>query len=89
MAATKKKVKKETKAKVIIKKVVITAIYTILCIVVGFVIATSMYSAGLAFNLPKVTIEYSTDDHDLILIDRSMVSDSKGRVSGSGANAPE
>jgi len=86
--AAKKKVKK-TKGKVIIKKVMITTIYTIFCIVIGFGIATGMYSAGLSFNLPKVTIEYSTDDHDLILIDRSIVSDSTSRVSGSGANAPE
>lgn len=87
--ATTKKVKKETKAKVIIKKVIAIAAYTIICVIVGFSIATGMYSAGFKFNLPKVTIEYSTDDHDLILIDRSVVSDSTSRVSGAGANAPE
>lgn len=88
MAAATKKVK-ESKAKAVIKKVIAIAVYTIICMIIGFSIATGMYSAGFKFNLPKVTIEYSTDDHDLILIDRSMVSDSNSRVSGAGANAPE
>ena len=58
-------------AKNIIKKVALIVGYGILMAIIGFGIATGMYSAGMRFTLPKITIEYEQDDHDLILIDRN------------------
>jgi hypothetical protein len=57
--------------KSILKKVALTVAYGILMAMIGFGIATAMYSAGMQFTLPKIKIEYENKDHDLILIDRS------------------
>lgn len=55
--------------KSIIKKVTINIFMAITMMAIGYSIATAMYSAGFKFNLPKITIEYNTEDHDLRLID--------------------
>ena len=57
-------------AKNILKKVTLMVAYGILMIIIGFTIATAMYSAGMRFSLPKIKIEYERDNHDLILVDR-------------------
>jgi hypothetical protein len=55
--------------KKIVKKVIINIFMAIMMMAIGYSVATAMYSAGFRFNLPKITIEYDTEDHDLRLID--------------------
>lgn len=55
--------------KKIVKKIVVNVIMAITMMAIGYSVATAMYSAGFRFNLPKITIEYDTEDHDLRLID--------------------
>ena len=57
--------------KKVAKKVAVNILMAILCIGIGIGISTALYSAGFAFVLPKITIEYETADHDLVLIDRA------------------
>lgn len=52
------------------KKMIAMFAIAIVTFITGFVLATSMYTAGFRFNLPKITVEWSTENHDLILIDR-------------------
>ena len=54
-----------------IKKVMLNILMAMICIAIGIGISTALYSAGFAFVLPKITIEYETKDHDLVLIDRA------------------
>lgn len=75
-------------AKKIIKKIMVNVLMAIVMMLVGFGIGTAMYSAGFRFNLPRISVEWYNEDHDLILIDRaSMNTDSDNRVSGDDALA--
>lgn len=58
-----------------IKKVAVNIIMAMICIIIGMAISTALYSAGFAFVLPKITIEYETADHDLVLIDRAQTAE--------------
>lgn len=72
-------------AKNILKKVALMAAYGVLMIIIGFTIATAMYSAGMKLTLPKITIEYDTTNHDLQLID--VAADSNSQATGEDAVA--
>lgn len=53
----------------ILKKVAINVMMAIVVFACGYSVATAMYSAGFVFNLPKISIEFSNENHDLRLID--------------------
>lgn len=53
------------------KKLIANVAIAIVTFITGFVLATSMYTAGFRFNLPKISVEWSSEEHDLILVDRA------------------
>lgn len=52
-----------------IKMFFVGLIMSIVLIIVGFGIATSMYSGGMKLKVPKITITWETVNHDLYLTD--------------------
>lgn len=71
-------------AKRIIKKVLVNVIMAATMILVGFTIATALYSAGVKISVPKITFEYEINNYDLQL---NSTADSGSQATGEGAVA--
>lgn len=64
---------KKELVKKVARKIMANLAMAAIMFAIGFAVATSMYAAGFRFNLPKITVEYENENHDLILIDRSQL----------------
>ena len=58
-----------------VKKVVVLMIASIMMMIVGFGIATAVYSGGIELKVPRIKIEWATVHHDLWLSDTISVTD--------------
>lgn len=61
-----------------IKLFFVGLIMSIALVIIGFGIATSMYSSGMTLKVPKITISWVTVNHDLYLTDEVSI-DSESR----------
>jgi len=52
-----------------IKMFFVGLIISVMLVITGFGIATSMYSGGMKLKIPKITITWETIQHDLYLTD--------------------
>ena len=69
----KKELNKKELVKKVIRKILANLAMALVMFIIGFAVATSMYAAGMQLNLPKITLQYENENHDLILIDRSQL----------------
>ncbi len=69
----KKELNKKELVKKVARKIMANLAMALLMFAIGFAVATSMYAAGFRFNLPRITVEYQNERHDLILIDRNEI----------------
>lgn len=60
-----------------IKMFLVGLIISVMLIIMGFGIATSMYSGGMKLKVPKITITWETIQHDLYLTDEISVQTEK------------
>lgn len=66
-----KTVKKEVTAKKVVKKIIANLAMALVMIAIGFAVATAAYAAGFRFVLPKISVEWSSEEKDLVLVDRA------------------
>lgn len=60
-----------------VKFFVVGFVISVMLIIMGFGIATSMYSGGMKLKVPKITITWETVQHDLYLTDEVSIQTEK------------
>lgn len=60
-----------------IKMFLVGLVISVMLIIMGFGIATAMYSGGVTMKVPKITVSWVTVHHDLYLTDEISVQTEK------------